>query len=53
MSPTAFEFEVRAWTNFYEEWFQIRSDLTVAFHEALRNEGVALAPAPAIPAVVK
>ncbi len=53
MSPAAFEFEVRAWTNSYEEWFQIRSELTVALHEALRKEGVALAPAPATPAVVK
>jgi small-conductance mechanosensitive channel len=53
MSPAAFEFEVRAWTNFYDEWFQIRSDLTVSLHEALRKEGVALAPTPATPVVVK
>jgi len=53
MSPTVYEFEVRAWTPFYEEWFQIRSDLAVALHAALRKEGIPLAAAPAVPAAVK
>jgi small-conductance mechanosensitive channel len=39
-------FTVRAWTDHFEEWSQIRSDIAVAINDVLAREGIA-APPPA------
>ncbi|HZT58338.1 MAG TPA: mechanosensitive ion channel domain-containing protein, partial [Pyrinomonadaceae bacterium] len=38
----ALKFELRAWTNHFEEWARIRSDLTLSINEALAEEHVAV-----------
>jgi potassium-dependent mechanosensitive channel len=35
-------FQLRAWTNRYEDWVQVRSDLSVAVDEALSREGISI-----------
>ncbi|HWL50924.1 MAG TPA: mechanosensitive ion channel domain-containing protein [Chthoniobacteraceae bacterium] len=40
MAPSA-EFELRVWTNHFEQWQKIRSDLTLAIRKALEEEGIA------------
>ena len=36
-------FNLRAWTDQYDDWIQVRSDLAVAVDEALSREKIALA----------
>ncbi|MEI6352182.1 MAG: mechanosensitive ion channel domain-containing protein [Verrucomicrobiota bacterium] len=38
----ALEFQLLAWTNHFEEWMQIRSDLAVAINAAFVQEGIAI-----------
>jgi potassium-dependent mechanosensitive channel len=42
-SPGAVSFQLRAWTDRYEDWVQVRSDLSVAVDEALTRENIAIA----------
>jgi potassium-dependent mechanosensitive channel len=39
-APAAVSFNVRAWTEQYEDWVQVRSDLAVAVDEALMRENI-------------
>jgi small-conductance mechanosensitive channel len=39
----AVSFNLRAWTDQYEDWIQVRSDLAVAIDEALSRENIAVA----------
>ena len=39
----AVSFQLRAWTDRYEDWVQVRSDLSVAVDEALTRENIAIA----------
>jgi potassium-dependent mechanosensitive channel len=39
----AVSFNLRGWTDRYEDWVQVRSDLAVAVDEALTRENIALA----------
>ena len=41
----AVSFNLRAWTDQYEDWIQVRSDLAVAIDEALIRENIAIARA--------
>jgi potassium-dependent mechanosensitive channel len=41
-SSGAVTFQLRAWTNRYEDWVQVRSDLAVAIDEALTGEGISI-----------
>jgi len=41
-SSGAVTFQLRAWTNRYEDWVQVRSDLAVAVDEALSREGISI-----------
>jgi small-conductance mechanosensitive channel len=36
-------FNLRAWTERYEDWVQVRSDLSVAVDEALTAENITVA----------
>lgn len=40
LNPATFEFELRVWTNQFEEWAQVRSDLAIAIHTALREDRI-------------
>ncbi len=40
ITPTA-DFELRVWTNHFEQWQKIRSDLALAIYKALKEEGIA------------
>jgi potassium efflux system protein len=42
-APAAVSFQVRAWTDRYEDWVQLRSDLAVAVDEALTRENITIA----------
>jgi potassium-dependent mechanosensitive channel len=42
-SSGAVNFNVRAWTERYEDWMQVRSDLSVAIDEALIRENIPVA----------
>jgi potassium-dependent mechanosensitive channel len=39
----AVSFQLRAWTDRYEDWVQVRSDLSVAVDDALNRENIAIA----------
>ena len=39
-SADSFSYQLRAWTNNAERWVQIRSDLSVAIHDALARENI-------------
>jgi potassium-dependent mechanosensitive channel len=39
----AVSFNLRAWTDQYEDWIQLRSELAVAIDEALIRENIAVA----------
>ncbi len=41
-SSGAVTVQLRAWTNRYEDWVQVRSDLAVAVDEALSREGISI-----------
>ena len=43
LAPAAVTFQLRAWTDRYEDWIQVRSDLSVAVDEALTRENIMLA----------
>ena len=36
----AVTFQLRAWTNRYEDWVQVRSDLSLAIDDALTREDI-------------
>jgi potassium-dependent mechanosensitive channel len=42
-APGATSFRLRAWTDRYEDWVQVRSDLSVAVDDALTRENIAVA----------
>jgi small-conductance mechanosensitive channel len=42
-APGAVSFQLRAWTDRYEDWIQVRSDLSVAVDEALTRENITIA----------
>jgi potassium-dependent mechanosensitive channel len=42
-APGAVSFHLRAWTDRYEDWVQVRSDLSVAVDDALTRENIAVA----------
>ena len=42
-APAAVNFNVRAWTEQYEDCVQVRSDLSVAIDEALIRENIPIA----------
>jgi potassium-dependent mechanosensitive channel len=42
-APGAVSFQLRAWTDRYEDWVQVRSDLSVAVDEALTRENITVA----------
>ena len=39
---SALKFQVRAWTNRFERWIQIKSELTIGVNAALRDAGIAI-----------
>ncbi len=39
---SALNFQLRAWTNQFERWVQIRSELTIGINAALRDAGIAI-----------
>jgi potassium-dependent mechanosensitive channel len=41
--PGAVSFKLRAWTDRYEDWIQVRSDLSVAVDDALTRENITVA----------
>jgi len=41
--PASATFQLRAWTDHYEDWIQVRSDLSVATDDALMQENMTLA----------
>ena len=41
--PAAVSFQLRAWTDRYEDWVQVRSDLSVAVDDALTRENITIA----------
>jgi potassium efflux system protein len=43
LSAGALTVELRAWTEQYDDWMQIRSDLVIAVNQSLVREGIALA----------
>jgi potassium efflux system protein len=43
LASAAVSFNLRAWTERYEDWVQVRSDLSVAVDEALTRENIAVA----------
>ena len=42
-APGAVSFHLRAWTDRYEDWVQVRSDLSLAVDRALTRENIAIA----------
>jgi potassium-dependent mechanosensitive channel len=42
-APGAVSFHLRAWTDQYEDWIQVRSDLSVAVDDALTRENIRVA----------
>jgi len=42
-SPGSVSFQLRAWTDRYEDWVQVRSDLSFAVDEALTRENITIA----------
>jgi potassium-dependent mechanosensitive channel len=42
-ASTTVSFNLRAWTERYEDWVQVRSDLSVAVDEALTVENISVA----------
>jgi potassium efflux system protein len=42
-APGAVSFQLRAWTDRYEDWVQVRSDLSVAVDDALARENITIA----------
>jgi small-conductance mechanosensitive channel len=42
-ASAAVSFNLRAWTERYEDWIQVRSDLSVAVDEALAHENIRVA----------
>lgn len=46
------QFKLTAWTDQYDQWGQIRSDLAIAVHAALAREGIRRSAAAAAPAAV-
>jgi potassium-dependent mechanosensitive channel len=42
-APGAVSFHLRAWTDRYEDWVQVRSDLSVAVDDALTRENITVA----------
>jgi hypothetical protein len=42
-ASVAISFNLRVWTDQYEDWIQVRSDLAVAVDEALTRENIAIA----------
>ena len=43
LASAAVSYNLRAWTDRYEDWVQMRSDLAVAVDEALTRENISLA----------
>ena len=39
---SALKFQLRAWTNRFERWMQIKSELTIGVNSALRDAGIAI-----------
>jgi small-conductance mechanosensitive channel len=39
---SALKFQLRAWTNRFERWMQIKSELTIGVNGALRDAGIAI-----------
>jgi small-conductance mechanosensitive channel len=39
----AITFQLRAWTDRYQDWAQVRSDLAVAINDALAREKIGIA----------
>ena len=42
-APGAVSFQLRAWTDRYEDWVQVRSDLSLAVDRALTRENIMIA----------
>jgi small-conductance mechanosensitive channel len=42
-SAGAVTFQLRAWTDRYQDWAQLRSDLSVAVNDALARKKIAIA----------
>src|SRR5271165_1701982 len=42
-APGAVSFQLRGWTDRYEDWVQVRSDLSLAVDEALTRENITIA----------
>ena len=42
-APGAVSFQLRAWTDRYEDWVQVRSDLSLAVDQAMTREKIAIA----------
>ena len=42
LATAAVTFQLRAWTDRYEDWIQVRSDLSVAVDDALTRENIML-----------
>ncbi len=42
-APGSLSFQLRAWTDRYEDWVQVRSDLSIAVDEALARENITVA----------
>jgi potassium efflux system protein len=42
-APGAVSFQLRAWTDRYEDWIQVRSDLATAVDDALTRENITIA----------
>ena len=42
-APGAVSFQLRAWTDRYEDWVQVRSDLSLAVDRALTRENITIA----------
>jgi small-conductance mechanosensitive channel len=40
--PSSLDFQVRLWTDHFDEWVQIKSDLSLAVHDALYEAGIEL-----------
>jgi len=38
--PSSLDFSIRAWTNTFGEWVNIRSELAIRVHDALRDAGI-------------
>jgi len=42
-APGSVSFQLRAWTDRYEDWVQVQSDLSFAVDEALTRENITIA----------